>query len=215
MSRKYIFISLLIILFLCSCSSKMIKVEDNIIRLEQNENILQELNFNRFEILSSQEFKNGIIIEYKYITDTKAVGYPKYSPYEGEIYFIIQDNTLKPVLNIVHKYQQTFGARISLVNKTETDNYLDVEYDVQLYDEAKAAGFGTVKIRYKIITDATGKTEYKVIGYENNLTSRFKRVSDNNPDMMVPSMEGDIIYPVDLPIEEFTKIADQVYEYIS
>ena len=47
------------------------------------------------------------------------------------------------------------------------------------------------------------------------MTSRFKRVSDNNPDMMVPSMEGDIIYPVDLPIEEFTKIADQVYEYIN
>ena len=213
MNKKLMFIQLFIILFLCSCSSKMIKVEDNIIRLEQNDDILQELNFNHFEILGSQEFKNGILIEYKYITDTKAVGYPKYSPYEGEIYFLIQNDTLKPVLNIVHKFNQSFGARINLLNKTETDNYLDVEYEVQLYEIQKAAGFGTVKIRYEYKKNELNVFEYKIIDYKSEINSYLRKSEDS--DVLYPSMEGDIVRPVEFPVEEFNKIIDQVYEYIS
>lgn len=213
--KRYIFLVSLVSLFICSCSMKSIEVSGNIMTLKKGTKTVHELIFDSFELVEKEKNnKDIIIIGYEYRDNLDIVGYPLYGDYIGNLYISIDGKKLKPVLNIVHEYRQTFGSRIKLLNKTVTDDIIDVEYDVQLYDEARAAGFGTVKIRYKQMTDDSGKIEYEVIDYENDLKSYFKRVSDENPNMMIPSMEGDIISKVDFSFEEFKEIADQIYDFI-
>lgn len=214
MKKSSFLILLLICVLICSCSKQTIEVKDNTIRLKKGNKTVQELNFDYFNITEKERIKNGIIIEYQYFTKLDEVGYPRYGQYDGELYFTLSDNTLKPVLNIVHKSTESFGSCLELLNRTEDKNVLNVEYDVQLYDIARAAGFGTVKICYEIINNPSGDFEYKVIDYSSDLISRFKMTVPNDPNSMMPRMDGDIITQIDLPIEEFNKIADQVYEYI-
>lgn len=214
MKKSSFLILLLICVFICSCSKQTIIVNENTMQLNKGSTLIQELNLGRFYIIQSEEIENGIKVEYEYIDDLDEVGYPRYGQYDGELYFTISDNKLVPVLNIVNVYRQTFGSCIKLLNKTEENGVINIEYDFQLYDIARAAGFGTVKISYEIINNPSGELEYKVIDYSSDLISRFKMTVPNDPNSMMPRMDGDIINQIDFPIEEFNKIADQVYEYI-
>ena len=213
MKKTASFIIVLIVLLLCSCTRRSIKVDDNAIRLKQNFQILDELVFDSFELKEQKKDDNIIIVDYEFKDNPDEVGLPKFPTYKGELYITFDGETIKPILNIVHELQQLSGPRIKLLNCSKENNYFDVEYDVQLYKQRPAA-FGTVKIRYEFSGNDTERYQYAAIDYKSDITSYFKHTDDEDPASMIPSMDGDIIKQVDLSFDEFEKIANQVLGYM-
>ena len=194
---------------LVSCKGQSVKVNGNGISLKQNNHTLDELVFDSFELKENKKDGNIIIVDYEFKDDPNEVGLPKFPTYKGELYITVDGEKIKPILNIVHELQQLSGPRIKLLNCSKDNNYLNLEYDVQLYEQRPAA-FGTVNISYKLTGNDTEGYEYTVIDYKSDLSSHFKRADDEDPTMMIPSMEGDVIRQVDLSFEEFEDIANQV-----
>ena len=186
---------------LVSCKGQSVKVNGNGISLKQNNHTLDELVFDSFELKKNKKDGNIIIVDYEFKDDPNEVGLPKFPTYKGELYITVDGEKIKPILNIVHELQQFSGPRIKLLNCSKENNYLNLEYDVQLYEQRPAA-FGTVKIRYEYIGND--------VDYKSDLSSLFKRADDEDPTIMIPSMEGDIIKQVDLSLDEFEDIANQV-----
>ena len=197
------------VLILCSCTGRSVKVKGNVVYLQEGIKKTHELVFDSFELKEIKNEKNMVTVEYEFKDDPEAIGLPKYPTYKGELYFVTDDKALKPILNIVYDYMEVFGPRIKLIDKIEKDNILTVEYDIQLYEQRPAA-FGTVEISYELTGNDTEGYEYTVIDYKSDLTSHFKRTDDEDPASMISSMEGDVIKPVDLSLEDFESIANQV-----
>lgn len=170
-----------------------------------------EFSLNHFTLKKEKGLKHGVSAGYSFVEDPDAVGVSKYRKYEGELYLFAGNKEIKPVLNIVHELEESYGAKIKLLNCTVNADTIEVEYDVQLYD-TKAAGFGTVDITYELIGNPYKGFTYKVKDYKSNITGYFKH-TDDDPSSMVPSMDGDVTVSVDFPIEKFNKIADQVLSF--
>lgn len=201
-----------IVLLICSCTGQSLRINRNDIILQKSDTILQKIAFDSFE-LKEKKGDDIIIVGYEFKDEPEAVGLPKYHRYEGELLFAINDKSLKPILNIVHELQYSSGPRIKLLRYSDKKKYIDVEYDVQLYKQRPAA-FGTVKICYERTGNETDGYQYTVVDYKSDLTSHFKRADEEDPTIMIPSMEGDIIKHVDLSLEEFEKIANQVLDFM-
>ena len=170
-----------------------------------------EFSLDHFSLEKGKGLKHGVSARYSFVDDPDAVGVSKYRKYEGELYLFAGNKEIKPVLNIVHELEESYGAKIKLLNCTVNADTIEVEYDVQLYD-TKAAGFGTVKITYGLSGNPYKGYVYNVKDYKSDITGYFKH-TDDDPSSMVPSMDGDVTVSVDFPLEKFTKIADQVLSF--
>ena len=171
-----------------------------------------EFSLDHFSLEKGKGLKHGVSARYSFVDDPDAVGVSKYRKYEGELYLFAGNKEIKPVLNIVHELEESYGAKIKLLNcRSDADN-IKVEYEVQLYDQ-KAAGFGTVEITYEIGGNPYKGYVYNVKDYKSDITGYFKHTDDNDPTNMVPSMDGDVTVNVDFPLEKFNKIADQVLSF--
>ena len=171
-----------------------------------------DFSINYFTLEKAKGLKYGVSAKYSFVDDPDAVGVSKYRKYEGELYLFAGNNEIKPVLNIVHELEESYGAKIKLLNCTVNADTIKVEYDVQLYEQ-KAAGFGTVEITYEIGGNPYKGYVYNVKDYKSDITGYFKHTDDDDPTSMVPSMEGDVKVKVDFPLEKFEKTANQVLEY--
>lgn len=208
MKRVYYIVFLMALIF-CSCTGQSVKVKGNAVYLQDGNVKKHELVFDSFELKKIKNDKNIVAVEYEFKDNPDEVGLSKFPTYKGELYITVDGEKIKPILNIVHELQQLSGPRIKLINCSKENNYLDVEYDVQLYEQRPAA-FGTVKIRYEYIGNDVEGYKYTTIDYKSDLSSLFKRADDEDPSIMIPSMEGDIIKQVGLSLDEFENIANQV-----
>lgn len=185
---------------------------DNKVSLSSYEKKRAEFSLDHFTLKKEKGLKHGVSAGYSFVEDPDAVGVSKYRKYEGELYLFAGNKEIKPVLNIVHELEESYGAKIRLLNFVADADRVKVEYDVQLYDQ-KAAGFGTVEITYEIGGNPYKGYVYNVKDYKSDITGYFKHTDDDDPTSMVPSMDGDVTVSVDFPIEKFTKIADQVLSF--
>ena len=185
---------------------------DNKVSLSTYEKKRAEFSLNHFTLKKEKGLKHGVSARYSFVEDPDAIGVPKYRKYEGELYLFSGDREIKPVLNIVHELEESYGAKIKLLNCRSDADTIKVEYEVQLYDQ-KAAGFGTVEITYEIGGNPYKGYVYNVKDYKSDITGRFKHTDEDDPEMTVPSMDGDVTVNVDFPLEKFIKIADQVLSF--
>jgi hypothetical protein len=70
-----------------------------------------------------------------------------------------------------------------------------------------------VEITYEIGGNPYKGYVYNVKDYKSDITGRFKHTDEDDPEMTVPSMDGDVTVNVDFPLEKFIKIADQVLSF--